>query len=392
LSFKDVRIVDLTRVISGPFCTALLADLGAEVIKVEPKEQGDPVREQGVMVGGMSSYFANYNRNKRSIALDLYSPEGKQVLADLLAQADVLVENFRPDVLGKMGFAPERLKAINPALIHCNINGFGIDGPYADRPAFDFIVQAMSGFMSCNGRAEDPPMRSGVPIADLVCGLYAALGIAAALHGRDERTESSALSVSMLASLMSMLSFHGTNFLNSGVAASRTGNDHALVAPYGLFATADGEIAIAPSNEAVYQKLVKALGLEKLLTDSAFATNEARTARRLEINALIEARTREASTEHWIEVLNKAGIPSGPVYGLDRAFDDPQVRSQDIVVETTRPGEEPILILGSPIRHGGMQAGPSLPPPRLGEHTEALLREVGYDEDRIGALRTKGVI
>lgn len=392
MSFKDVRIIDLTRVISGPFCTALLADLGADVIKVEPKGQGDPVREQGVMVGGMSSYFANYNRNKRSIALDLYSPEGKQVLADMLAKADVLVENFRPDVLGKMGFAPDRLKEINPALIHCNINGFGIDGPYADRPAFDFIVQAMSGFMSCNGRAEDPPTRSGVPIADLVCGLYAALGIAAALHGRDKRAESSTLSVSMLASLMSMLSFHGTNFLNSGVAAPRTGNDHALVAPYGLFATADGEIAIAPSNEAVYRKLVKTLGLERLLADPAFATNEGRTACRPEINALIEARTREASTEHWIEVLNKAGIPSGPVYGLDRAFDDPQVRSQEIVVETARPGEEPILILGSPIRRGGMEAGQGLPPPRLGEHTEALLRQTGYDDDRIEALRTKGVI
>ncbi|CDX58879.1 CoA-transferase family III family protein 33 [Mesorhizobium plurifarium] len=392
MSFKDVRIVDLTRVISGPFCTALLADLGADVIKVESKGQGDPVREQGVMVGGMSSYFANYNRNKRSIALDFYSPEGKQVLADLLAKADVLVENFRPDVLGKMGFTPDRLKAINPTLIHCNINGFGIDGPYADRPAFDFIVQAMSGFMSCNGKAEEPPMRSGVPIADLVCGLYAALGIAAALHGRDKRAEGSTLSVSMLASLMSMLSFHGTNFLNSGVAAPRTGNDHALVAPYGLFATADGEIAIAPSNEAVYQKLVKTLGLEKLLTDPAFATNEARTARRPEINALIEARTREASTEHWIEVLNKAGIPSGPVYGLDRAFDDPQVRSQGIVVETTRPGEVPLLILGSPIRGGDMEPGPGLPPPTLGEHTEALLREAGYDADRIGGLRTTGVI
>lgn len=391
MSFQGVRVVDLTRVISGPFCSALLADLGADVIKVEPKGQGDPVREQGVMVGGMSSYFANYNRNKRSIALDLYSPEGKDVLADLLAEVDVLIENFRPDVLGKMGFTPERLKKINPSLIHCNINGFGVDGPYADRPAFDFIVQAMSGFMSCNGRAEDPPLRSGVPIADLVCGLYAALGIAAALHDKDKRPAGGTVSISMLASLMNMLSFHATNYLNSGVAAPRTGNDHALVAPYGLFATADGEIAVAPSNEGVYAKLVKALGLERLLVDPAFATNDMRMARRPEINALIEERTRTASSSHWIEALNKAGVPCGPVYGLDQAFGDPQVRSQDIVVET-RSGDEPILILGLPVHHDGADKAPRLPPPRLGEHTEVILREIGYNEDQLTALRTKGVI
>lgn len=391
MSFQGVRVADLTRVISGPFCSALLADLGADVIKIEPKGQGDPVREQGVMVGDMSSYFANYNRNKRSIALDLYLPEGKDVLADLLAGVDVLVENFRPDVLGKMGFPPERLKAINPSLIHCNINGFGADGPYADRPAFDFIVQAMSGFMSCNGREEDPPMRSGVPIADLVCGLYAALGIAAALHDKHRRPAGSTVSVSMLASLMNMLSFHATNYLNSGVAAPRTGNDHALVAPYGLFATADGEIAIAPSNEAVYMKLIKALELERLLSDPGFASNEMRMARRPEINAIIETRTRTAPSAHWIEMLNKAGIPCGPVYGIDRAFDDPQVRSQDIVVET-RPGDQPLLILGLPIRYSGTEEMPRLPPPRLGEHTEMVLREIGYGEGQITALRTKGVI
>ena len=391
MSFQGVRVVDLTRVISGPFCSALLADLGADVIKVEPKGQGDPVREQGVMVGGMSSYFANYNRNKRSIAVDLYSQEGKGVLADLLAEVDVLVENFRPDVLGKMGFPSERLKEINPSLIHCNINGFGVDGPYADRPAFDFIVQAMSGFMSCNGRAEDPPMRSGVPIADLVCGLYAALGIAAALHDKDKRQAGSTVSVSMLASLMNMLSFHATNYLNSGVAAPRTGNDHALVAPYGLFATADGEIAIAPSNEAIYVKLIKTLGLERLLANPTFAGNDRRMARRSEINALIEERTRTASSAHWIEVLNKAGVPCGAVYDLDQAFGDPQVRNQEIVVET-RPRDEPILILGSPIRYSGVDNTPRLPPPGLGEHTEVVLREIGYGDDQLDALRAKGVI
>ncbi|MGN6305229.1 MAG: CaiB/BaiF CoA transferase family protein [Mesorhizobium sp.] len=391
MSFQGVRVVDLTRVISGPFCSALLADLGADVIKVEPLGQGDPVRGQGVMVGSMSSYFANYNRNKRSIALDLYAPEGKAVLADLVAGADVLVENFRPDVLGRMGFSPERLKQINPTLVHCNINGFGVDGPYADRPAFDFIVQAMSGFMSCNGRAQDQPMRSGVPIADLVCGLYAALAIAAALHDRGQRPRGATLSVSMLASLMSMLSFHATNYLNSGEAAPRTGNDHALVAPYGLFATADGEIAIAPSNDAFYVKLVKALGLEGALGDPAYATNALRVARRPEVNAIIERRTRSESSAHWIEVLNKAGIPCGPVYGIGEAFADPQVRSQGIAVEAhCKSG--PVAIVSQPIRGDDVASTLRLPPPELGEHTEIILREIGYDDDRLSRLRAAKVI
>lgn len=391
MSFQGVRVIDLTRVISGPFCSALLADLGADVIKIEPKGQGDPVREQGIVVGGVSSYFANYNRNKRSVAIDLYTEEGKRVLADLLATADVLVENFRPGVLGRMGFTAQRLKTINPSLVHCNINGFGIDGPYADRPAFDFIIQAMSGFMSCNGRAEDPPLRTGVPIADLVCGLYAALGIAAALHGRGGTSRGTSLSVGMLASLMSMLSFHATDYLNSGVAAPRTGNDHALVAPYGLFATADGEIAIAPSNEASYAKFVDALGLERLRSDPKFATNDERKARRAEVAAIVEDRTRTAPSAHWIEVLNKAGVPCGPVYGLAEAFSDPQAASQDIVVETGC-GDGRIAILSLPIRYEGAGAPLRLPPPALGEHTEAILREIGYGDDQLASLRAKAVI
>ncbi|MBL8583839.1 MAG: CoA transferase [Rhizobiaceae bacterium] len=391
MSFHGVRVVDLTRVISGPFCSALLADLGADVIKVEPLGQGDPVRAQGVMVGEMSSYFANYNRNKRSIALDLYAPEGKEILADLLVGADVLVENFRPDVLGKMGFPAERLKQINPALIHCNINGFGANGPYAERPAFDLIVQAMSGFMSCNGTADEPPMRSGVPIADLVCGLYAALGVAAALHGRAPQSGGASVQVSMLASLMSMLSFHATNYLNSGEVAPRTGNDHAIVCPYGLFATADGEIAIAPSNDAIYAKLVKALDLEERLAAPAFATNASRIARRGEVNAIIEARTKTASSAHWIDVLNRAGVPCGPVYGVGQAFDDPQVRSQKIAAQTEFAGR-PIGVLASPILLDGLKSAPRLPPPGLGEHTETVLREIGCDDGRLAELRAKGVI
>jgi crotonobetainyl-CoA:carnitine CoA-transferase CaiB-like acyl-CoA transferase len=391
LSFKGIRIIDLTRVISGPFCSALLADLGADVIKVESPGQGDPLRMQGVMAGPMSSYFANYNRNKRAIAIDLYSPEGKGILSRLISGSDVLVENFRPDVMARMGFSAAGLKALNPSLVHCNINGFGIDGPYADRPAFDFVIQAMSGFMSCNGGEDDPPIRSGVPIADLVCGLYAALGIATALHGRSPGAAGESLNVSMLSSLMSMLSFHATDYLNSGVMVARAGNDHGLVAPYGLFRTLDGQIAIAPSNDVFYAKLLKALDIAALQDDPRFATNTSRKAHRSVVNALVEARTLTQPTAYWIDCLNRAGVPCGPVHGVDEAFADPQARSQQVAIEIHRDGA-PIQILGFPIRFENERSEIRRPPPLLGEHTDDILAEIGYGPAEIGALRDQRVI
>jgi crotonobetainyl-CoA:carnitine CoA-transferase CaiB-like acyl-CoA transferase len=391
MSLKHIRVIDLTRVISGPFCTALLADFGADVIKVEPPGQGDPLREQGARVGAMSSYFANYNRNKRAITLDLYSEEGKAILTRLIEGADVVVENFRPDVMTRIGFSPERLKAINPDIIHCNINGFGVTGPYVDRPAFDFVVQAMSGFMHCNGGADDPPMRSGVPIADLVCGLYAALGILARLAGRTEQGAGVSMNVSMLSSLMSMLSFHATDYLNSGVSPTRSGNDHSLVAPYGLFATADGQIALAPSNDAFVAKLLKALDLEALAGDPRFASNAARMAHRPEINALIDARTSQQTTAHWIELLNKAGVPCGPVYGIGEAFADPQVQSQDVAVETEADGLA-VRILGSPVKFDDDPFEVRRRPPRIGEHTGEVLGEAGFSGAEIAAFRDASVI
>ena len=391
MSLKHVRVIDLTRVISGPFCTALLADFGADVIKVEPPGQGDPLREQGAKVGAMSSYFANYNRNKRAITIDLYSEAGKEILTRLIRDADVIVENFRPDVMGRMGFPPDRLREINPSIIHCNINGFGVTGPYVDRPAFDFVVQAMSGFMYCNGRAEDPPLRSGVPIADLVCGLYAALAILARLAGREGNEPGVSINVGMLSSLMSMLSFHATNYLNSGALVERTGNDHGLVAPYGLYRTSDGEIALAPSNDAFYARLLGALDMPELANDPRFATNSGRRAFRAEVNALVEARICQATTAHWIELFNRAGVPCGPVYRIDEAFADPQVVSQEVAIEVDIDGE-PMRILGSPMKFGDEPFQVRRLPPRLGEHTDEILREAGFGSAEIEGFRAANVI
>jgi CoA:oxalate CoA-transferase len=260
---SGIRVVDLTRIIAGPFCTQLLADLGAEVIKIEPPGRGDPVRGQGAIRDGLSWYFAQFNRNKKSLALDLYADQGKAVLADLLRGADVLVENYRPGVLATMGFDAARLEALNPALIVGSINGYGSTGPYVDRPAFDFIAQAMSGFMSVTG-APGAPMRAGPPIADLVAGLYAAFGILAALiarggagsagagSGRGQRVEAS-----LTGGLISMLAYFSAQYFATGALPERTGNDHPVVYPYGLFHAADGEVATAPSTEVHVRRFLR---------------------------------------------------------------------------------------------------------------------------------------
>src|SRR5579872_5121398 len=237
----------------------MLADMGADVIKIETPGQGDPLRQQGVKKDGLSWYFAAFNRNKRSLSLNLRSDEGKAVLARLIAQSDVLVENFRPGVMAAMGFDEERLKALKPDLVYCNISGFGTTGPYRDRPSFDFIAQAMSGFMAVTGAADGPPLRAGPPIADLVAGIYGALGVCAALVRRGRTGEGDTVGASLNNGLISLLAFLAANYFATGEVPARSGNDHAIVSPYGLFRTADGEVAIAPSQEQSYQRLVDAL-------------------------------------------------------------------------------------------------------------------------------------
>jgi CoA:oxalate CoA-transferase len=395
MPLSGIRVVDLTRIVAGPFCTQLLADLGAEVIKVEPPGRGDPVRGQGAIKDGLSWYYAQFNRNKKSITLDLYADEGKHVLADLIRRADVLVENFRPGVLARMGFDQARLEALNPALIVGSVNGYGSSGPYVDRPAFDFIAQAMSGFMSVTG-APDEPIRAGPPIADLVAGLYAALGIAAALvarggresaSGRGQRVESS-----LVGGLISMLAYFSANHLATGVLPGRTGNDHPVVWPYGLFHAADGEVAVAPSMPVHVQRFLVALDLADLLEKPEFADNAARMKNREALRALIDQKIGADTVEAWIERLNRAGVPCGRVMSLADVFADPQVLSQEMVVEIDHPGHGPVRMTGFPVRLSETPARLRHPAPALGEHTDQVLQGLGYSADRIAALRTNGIV
>ena len=393
-ALSGIKVVDLTRVVAGPFCSVLLADMGADVIKIEHPGRGDQVRGQGAMRDGISTYFAQFNRNKRSVTIDLYTDAGKEVLSDLIRGADVLVENYRPGVLAKMGFDAVRLKDLNPDLIVGSVNGYGSTGPYKDRPSFDFIAQAMSGFMSVNGPADGPPMRAGPPLADLIAGLHTAFGIACALVSRGNNPAKGGQNVesSLMGGLVSMLAYMSAEYFATGNEPRRTGNDHPVLCPYGLFRAADGDVAIAPAGEVFLRRFFELLDLTHLYDDPDFADNDARVCNLDRMNAIVDEKIGENSVDYWIDTLNAAGVPCGQVQDMDTLFKDPQLLSQDMVLSVDHPGHGPIRMTGFPVKMSGTPCEIRLPAPELGADTEAVLQEMGYDVERIEALRDEGVV
>ncbi len=391
MQLSGVRVLDLTRVLSGPFCTALLGDLGADVLKVEAPE-GDSVRRQGAIREGLSWYFAQFNRNKRSLRLDLRKAEGREILTRLIRQSDVLVENFRPGVLARMGFSMARLHELRPSLVVCSINGFGGDGPYKDRPAFDFIAQAMSGFMSVNGTEGGEPLRSGLPISDLVAGLYAALAITASVVRARETGKGEIAEVSLTNGMVSMLAYIATNYLATGVTPPRSGNDHPIAAPYGLFPTRDGRIALAPPDDTFFGRLMDVLGCPELKDDPLYRDQAARVANRERINAIVGGKLALHDTNYWVETLNAAGVPSGPVHAVADVFQDPQILAQNMVIEVAQPGHGMVQMLGFPMKFASTPCVVRRPAPDLGQHSDEILTELGFSEEQRRTLRETGVI
>lgn len=378
-------VIDLTRARAGPTATRQLADWGADVIRIEMPGSQD---EADVVSSGRDSAdFQNLHRNKKSIALDLKSPRGIEVFNRLVQRADVLIENFRPQVKHKLGIDQERCLALNPRLVYASISGFGESGPYRDRPGVDQIVQGLGGLMSINGEPGRGPMRVGIAISDTSAGIFCAFGVLLALLSRERTGRGQWVNTSLLHSLIFMLDFQAARWLVDRQLPTQAGNNHPTAIPMGVFPTRDGMINIAASGQRLWRRFCEAVDAPSLLNDPRFATAAARSQRRDELNALIADLTRKETSAYWVERLNKAGIPAGPIYTIKDTFEDPQVQHLGIVHEVPRTDGKAIHLVEQPVR---LAATPSLMrsgAPAHGQHTESVLSALGYSEDEIRALR-----
>ena len=374
-ALSGIKVIDLTRVLSGPFCTMLLADMGAEVIKIEPPK-GDNVRNQGDMVDGYSSYFAQFNRNKKSVILDLYVETEKDILKSLLSDADVVVENFKAGVFDKMGFDYDTLKSINPKLISASVNGFVSKGEMSDRPAFDFIAQALSGFMSLNGTEESGPMRAAMPISDLVAGLYCAFGIVCALQSRNKTGKGQKVEASLTSGLISMMAYLSSESFVTGKAPNKSGNNHPILAPYGIFQTSDGEIAVAPASDKFCSIFLECIDLISLLENELYKNNSNRMKNRDSLNEIVNQRMISETSDFWIKKLNKAGCPAAKIVSLPEALNSQLIQDNEMVINSDGPEGRQIKMTGFPVKLSDTPSKLYRSPPLLGEHTNEILKTI----------------
>ena len=373
-ALSDVVVIDLSRVLAGPYCTMILGDLGANVIKIEQPGKGDDTRHFGPpYIAGESAYYLGLNRNKRSITLDFSTPEGKQKLLDLIRTATVLVENFRPGTLERQGLGYDALHALNPGLIYCSISGYGQDGPYATRPGYDFVAQAESGIMSVTGEIDGDPQRVGSPVGDVSAGMYACMAILAALHVRDHSGQGQRIDISLLESTVSLLSNVSSNYLISGEEAERYGNGHPNIVPYQAFRTRNGHFVVACGNDRLYLGLCQLLGRDDLAADARFATNPQRVRNRRELVPILQTEFLQRDTDDWLPQLRAAGIPCGPINTISQVFSDPQIEARGFVWECQHPTAGTIRLSGSPIHLSETPTRLYKAPPLLGEDNESVL-------------------
>ncbi|UOD33464.1 CoA transferase [Massilia violaceinigra] len=400
-----IRVLDLSRVLAGPWCSQNLADLGADVIKIERPGVGDDTRAWGPPYArdadgnntSEAAYFLTANRGKRSVTVDIATPEGQAIVRELAREADVVLENYKVGQLKRYGLDYDSLKEIKPDLVYCSVTGFGQDGPYAHRAGYDFLIQGMGGLMSVTGERDDlpggGPQKAGVALTDLMTGMYATVAVLAALTHRDRSGQGQYIDMALLDTQVAMLANVGSNYLNSGKPPKRWGNAHANIVPYQTFACADGHIIVATGNDGQYRKFVEAGGRDDLLADPRFATNPLRVQHRDVLVPLLADMVATRTRDEWIAQLEAVGVPCGPINDVGEVFENEQVKARGVAIEMDHPAAGKVKLVRSPMKLSLTPAQADLPPPMLGQHTDEVLRDLlGRSDEEIAALRAKGAI
>ncbi len=387
-----VRVLEFGQAVSSPMCTMLLGDLGADVLKIEPP-QGDPARGYGPpFVAGESPYFLSVNRNKRSTVFNLKHPAGATIVRKLAEDADIIVTNFRPGVMERLGLGEESLRAVNPGLIFCQVTGYGADGPFATQPAYDQVAQGMSGLMSVTGSADGGPMRVGVAIGDILSAMFAAYGTLGAFIARQQTGRGQRVDSSLLGSIIGILTYQTGRYLAGAGNPVREGNDHPVAAPYGAFPTQDGMINIAIASEVMWRRLAEVVGHPEWIDDPRFGTNAERVANRPAINALLSEALAEDTLDGWVTRLNAAGVACGPIWTIGQALESEQVHHLGLIQQVEHEIAGTIPLIGPAVKLSETPPVIRRPPPLLAQHTEEVLRELGYDDTEIGQLATDGAV
>lgn len=391
-ALENIKVVDLTRTLAGPFCTMILGDMGADVVKIEEPERGDETRSWTPFWNGESTQFLSFNRNKRSLSVNLKEEEGLELVLSLAADADVMIESFRAGALERMGLGYEAVKAVNPDIIYCSISGYGRSGPMADKPGYDLIIQAYSGLMHLTGEPDGSPLRVGFSLVDLFTGMMAYGSIVTALYNRDKTGEGQWIEAALLDGQVATMSYHATGYMGTGVEPHRLGSGHPSLVPYQSFPASDGFFILGCANDGLWGRLCQAMERPDLLEDPRFKTNTDRVAHRPECIETLSKVFSSKTVAEWVDIISDAGVPCGPINRVSDVVKDPQVLAREMIADLPHPNVPDLKVPSSPMKLTETPATLRMAPPLLGQHNVQILGELGYTADQVKKLQEKGVI